>query len=212
MIVRILGEGQLHVDDSAAAELNELDARLEAAVERRDQAGFAAASAALFSRIKEIGTPAKPGTGYRPPGVPTTLIDWPPSETGGFDYTDNVKDTVVNAFAYAAYRAMAQIATQTGHASEAGTYSGDAARLQSAIEHYMFDPAADAFYDGLDSSDQPIQHESMDTSVYVLAMGAASSSEAQKAAELRAREVGAVRARRQAQLEKQGGDVGDRPN
>ena len=32
MIVRILGEGQLHVDDSAAAELNELDARLEAAV------------------------------------------------------------------------------------------------------------------------------------------------------------------------------------
>ena len=60
MIVRILGEGQLHVDDSAAAELNELDARLEAAVEHRDQAAFEAASAALFSRIKEIGTPAKP--------------------------------------------------------------------------------------------------------------------------------------------------------
>ena len=60
MIVRILGEGQLHVDDSALAELNELDAQLEAAVERRDQAGFAAASAALFGRIREIGTPAEP--------------------------------------------------------------------------------------------------------------------------------------------------------
>ena len=32
MIVRILGEGQLAVDDSLAGELNELDARLEAAV------------------------------------------------------------------------------------------------------------------------------------------------------------------------------------
>ena len=60
MIVRILGEGQLHVDDSALAELNELDAKLEAAVEHGDQAEFTAASAALFSRIKEIGTPARP--------------------------------------------------------------------------------------------------------------------------------------------------------
>ena len=29
MIVRILGEGQLQVDDSAAEELNDLDAKLE---------------------------------------------------------------------------------------------------------------------------------------------------------------------------------------
>jgi len=60
VIVRILGEGQLHVDDSAVGELNELDAELEAAVEHSDQAEFAAASAALFTRIREIGTPAKP--------------------------------------------------------------------------------------------------------------------------------------------------------
>ena len=60
MIVRILGEGQLHVDDSALAELNELDAKLEAAVEHGNQAEFAAASAALFSRIREIGTPTDP--------------------------------------------------------------------------------------------------------------------------------------------------------
>ena len=35
MIVRILGEGQLRVDDAAVSELNELDAKVEAAVERR---------------------------------------------------------------------------------------------------------------------------------------------------------------------------------
>jgi hypothetical protein len=60
VIVRILGEGQLHVDDSAMAELNELDAKLEAAVERDDEAGFAAALGALMGRVREIGTPAKP--------------------------------------------------------------------------------------------------------------------------------------------------------
>lgn len=61
MIVRILGEGQLHVDDSAMSELNELDARLEAAVEQGDEAGFTQALATLLSRVREVGTPAEPG-------------------------------------------------------------------------------------------------------------------------------------------------------
>ncbi len=38
MIIRILGEGQLDVDDSLAGELNKLDARLEAAVSSGDEA------------------------------------------------------------------------------------------------------------------------------------------------------------------------------
>jgi len=56
MIVRILGEGQLRVDDSATAELNELDSRLEAAVERDDETGFKAALDALLARVRSIGT------------------------------------------------------------------------------------------------------------------------------------------------------------
>jgi len=60
VIVRILGEGQLRVDDSAIAELNELDAKLETACERNDEAEFAAALAALLGRVREIGTPAEP--------------------------------------------------------------------------------------------------------------------------------------------------------
>jgi hypothetical protein len=56
VIVRILGEGQLRVDDSAAAQLNELDSRLEAAVERNDETGFKAALDALLSRVRSIGT------------------------------------------------------------------------------------------------------------------------------------------------------------
>jgi hypothetical protein len=61
VIVRILGEGQLHVDDSAMSELNELDAQLEAAVEQGDEAGFTQVLATLLSRVREVGTPAEPG-------------------------------------------------------------------------------------------------------------------------------------------------------
>jgi hypothetical protein len=57
VIVRILGEGQLQVDDSAAEELGDLDAKLEAAVEHGDEAGFRSALDALLTRIRSIGKP-----------------------------------------------------------------------------------------------------------------------------------------------------------
>ncbi len=57
MIVRILGEGQLRVDDTAVGELNELDAQVEAAVDVGDDAAFAAALSALLSRVRALGTP-----------------------------------------------------------------------------------------------------------------------------------------------------------
>jgi hypothetical protein len=60
VIVRILGEGQLEIVDSALPELNELDAKLEAAVERGDEAGFATALSALLGRVRELGSPAEP--------------------------------------------------------------------------------------------------------------------------------------------------------
>jgi hypothetical protein len=61
MIVRILGEGQLRVDDSAAHELNELDAKLEATVERNDESGFRPALDELLARVRAIGSPVEPG-------------------------------------------------------------------------------------------------------------------------------------------------------
>jgi hypothetical protein len=61
MIVRILGEGQLHVDDSAAHELNELDAKLEATVEGNDEPAFQPALEELLARVRAIGRPAEPG-------------------------------------------------------------------------------------------------------------------------------------------------------
>ncbi len=57
MIVRILGEGQLMVDDSVTAELNELDTKLEAAVNAGDEAAFRPVLTAMLDRIRAKGTP-----------------------------------------------------------------------------------------------------------------------------------------------------------
>ena len=62
MIVRIMGEGQLRVDDSAASELNELDAKLEATVERNDEPAFESALEDLLARVRLLGSPVEPGT------------------------------------------------------------------------------------------------------------------------------------------------------
>ena len=60
MIVRILGEGQLRVDDSHAAELNALDSDLEAAVEHADEAAFIAALTSLLAQVRAHGSPLPP--------------------------------------------------------------------------------------------------------------------------------------------------------
>jgi RecB family exonuclease len=60
MIVRILGEGQLRVDDSAAGELNVLDAALGKAVNAGDEKAFRPALAALLDRVRSLGSPLAP--------------------------------------------------------------------------------------------------------------------------------------------------------
>jgi hypothetical protein len=65
MIVRILGEGQLEVDDSAVGELNALDADLEKAVSAGDEKAFRPALAALLGRVRALGTPV-PADSFAP--------------------------------------------------------------------------------------------------------------------------------------------------
>ena len=60
MIVRILGEGQFRVDDAASAELNQMDADLEAAVERGDEAAFTDALTRLLAQVHTHGSPLPP--------------------------------------------------------------------------------------------------------------------------------------------------------
>ena len=60
MIVRILGEGQLEVDDAATDQLNVLDAALEKAVNAGDEKALRPALAALLDRVRSLGTPMAP--------------------------------------------------------------------------------------------------------------------------------------------------------
>ncbi len=55
MIVRILGEGQYVLSDDAVSALNDLDAKVEAAVEAGDQDSFGAALAALLDGVRTAG-------------------------------------------------------------------------------------------------------------------------------------------------------------
>ena len=57
MIVRILGEGQLKIDDAASDELNTLDAALEKAVNEGDEQAVRPALVALLDRVRTLGTP-----------------------------------------------------------------------------------------------------------------------------------------------------------
>jgi len=57
MIVRILGEGQLEVDETQVDHLNELDAAVEDAVASKDDAAFAQALEALLAAVRQLGTP-----------------------------------------------------------------------------------------------------------------------------------------------------------
>jgi hypothetical protein len=57
VIVRILGEGQFSVDDTATTELNRLDTELEQAVNSKDDAGFAAALRGLIDQVRAQGSP-----------------------------------------------------------------------------------------------------------------------------------------------------------
>jgi len=57
MIVRILGEGQFDLPDSALDRLNELDDQLAKAVEARDTDAFAATLGELLMAVRAHATP-----------------------------------------------------------------------------------------------------------------------------------------------------------
>jgi hypothetical protein len=57
VIVRILGEGQRSIDESALDGLNDLDNELIAAVEADDEARFGEALTALLDKVRQTGSP-----------------------------------------------------------------------------------------------------------------------------------------------------------
>ena len=62
MIVRIMGEGQLSVEDSVVSELNLLDNELDAALSGDDEPTFRVTLKALLAKVRAIGSPLPPDT------------------------------------------------------------------------------------------------------------------------------------------------------
>jgi alpha-L-rhamnosidase len=123
-----------------------------------------------------VDMPVSPFGGAHPvPGVPEQLVDWPAGERDGFVFS--AQNTVVNAFAYAAYSAMAQIAVVAGDHSGARADAVTAARIKAAMQAKLYDPSTGAFRDGAG-----VAHEAVQSSVYAVALGVASPAEAKTAA------------------------------
>ncbi|MET9863115.1 hypothetical protein ACFW4X_32230 [Streptomyces smyrnaeus] len=57
MIVRIMGEGQVRLDDSHFVELNKLDDELLQETESGDEAGFRRTLYALLEAVRRLGSP-----------------------------------------------------------------------------------------------------------------------------------------------------------
>ncbi|WP_433888912.1 PspA-associated protein PspAA [Streptomyces sp. CA-111067] len=57
MIARIMGEGQVNLDDVHFTELNKLDDRLLIAIEAGDEEGFRHTLGALLAAVRSLGTP-----------------------------------------------------------------------------------------------------------------------------------------------------------
>jgi hypothetical protein len=57
VIVRILGEGQFDLADDAVSALNDLDAKVESAIEVGDDTAFHGALAALLDGVRTAGVP-----------------------------------------------------------------------------------------------------------------------------------------------------------
>jgi hypothetical protein len=60
MIIRIMGEGQLKLENSAVDELNKLDSDLEKAVEANDEAAFGSALQGLLAKARALGVALPP--------------------------------------------------------------------------------------------------------------------------------------------------------
>jgi hypothetical protein len=57
MIVRIMGEGQVRLDDSHLTELNKLDDELLAEMESGDESGFRRTLTTLLDSVRRLGAP-----------------------------------------------------------------------------------------------------------------------------------------------------------
>jgi alpha-L-rhamnosidase len=164
-----------------------------AALAQWQQTGDPAALTSVYGQLQKmlptrylapdglVDLPVNPfGAAHPVAGYPQELVDWPASERGGFVFAR--QNTVVNAFAYAAYAAMAQIARVVGDHKGVTDDAAIAARIKTTMQARLYDQKTGAFRDGVG-----VSHEAEQSSVYAVALGVASPAQAKTAAAFIAR-------------------------
>jgi hypothetical protein len=159
-----------------------------AALAQYQQTGDPAVLTGLYPLLKQllpgrylgsdglISMPVNPFDGPHPiTGEPEQLTDWPAVDRDGFVYSR--ENTVINAFGYASYAAMAKIAAVLGDQGGASSDGATATRIAAAMRGKLYDPATGAFRDGVG-----VNHEAVQSSVYAVALGAANPDQAKTAA------------------------------
>jgi alpha-L-rhamnosidase len=92
------------------------------------------------------------------------LVDWPASERDGYVFT-NV-NTVINAFQYAAYGTLAQVAGLLGISGDQAKYATLADNVRTAINTLLLPPGTGAYVDGEGTS-----HTALHATFFPVALG-----------------------------------------
>ena len=104
-----------------------------------------------------------PGTSSKDLG---DLVDWPVACRDGYVFTDT--NTVVNAFQYAAFDALAKIADALGRGADATRWRAQAGRTGEAMRATLLDTAQGRFVDGAGTT-----HSAQHATAFPLALGVA---------------------------------------
>ncbi|WP_433472735.1 family 78 glycoside hydrolase catalytic domain [Spirillospora sp. CA-142024] len=94
------------------------------------------------------------------------LVDWPASNRDGYVFTD--VNTVVNACQYAAFTAMADIATVLGKTADADSWRKKATALATAMRETLLDAPNGRFVDGVGTI-----HSAQHATAFPVALGVA---------------------------------------
>lgn len=101
----------------------------------------------------------------------TDLVDWPRSETVGYDFDNTRYKTAVNAVAYRAYTSMAHLAEIVGSQTDAELYNNMAKSIKTTMLAKLYDSTTASFYDGLNANGGLVEHHIAQNDYYALWAG-----------------------------------------
>lgn len=102
---------------------------------------------------------------------PRIMVDWPTSETDGYNFVDSYYNTVFNAVCVGGYEDMAAIAGALGYTDEQSYYQGLADTIRTNMIEKLYDSSTGRFFDGMTQNGKTVQHSAQHATAYALAFG-----------------------------------------